>query len=367
MEPGILYAVITVTAGLILAGSAYGIIRWLKKKADFTATRLDDIIIMAVGTPLIIAIIALFGYIALTRFDIFPQSMGGISTGMLINAVFILLIAWIASVFFTNLIRTYGAVIAIRTETDLNRIIPILLITVRYFIWFVVFLLLLANFNIDITALLAAAGIAGIALALAAQDILSNFLGGAIIAIDKPFRIGDRVMVDTFTGDVVNLGPRSTRIKTPDNQIVTIPNSTVTSSVVINYSLPDKTQKIHIPFSVAYGSDMERATGILLAIAHETAEKTPWVLTCPAPSVYFLDMSESGLNGQLILWATSYDCEWQVRDYVIHRIVRRFREEKIEIPFRQLDVWLRKTGQADAGGADASDSHTEKQQVSLPG
>jgi small-conductance mechanosensitive channel len=93
-----------------------------------------------------------------------------------INAVFILLIAWIVSVFFNNLIRTYGAVIAVRTETDLNRMILILLLTVRYLIWFVVFLLLLANFNIDITALLAAAGIAGIALALAAQDLLSNFL-----------------------------------------------------------------------------------------------------------------------------------------------------------------------------------------------
>jgi len=356
MEHGILYAIITITAGLILAGGAYGIIRWLKKKADITENRLDDIIIMAVGTPLIIAIITLFAYIALTRFDIIPQSMGGISTDQLINAVFILLIAWIASVFFNNLIRTYGAVIAVRTETDLNRIIPILLITIRYLIWFVVFLLLLSNFDIDITALLAAAGIAGIAFALAAQDILSNFLGGAIIAIDKPFRIGDRVRVDTFTGDVVNLGPRSTRIKTPDNQIVTIPNSTVTSSVVINYSQPDKTLKIHIPFSVAYGSDMEKATGILLAIAHETAEKTPWVLTCPAPSVYLLELGESSLNGELILWTTNYEYEWQVQDYVNRRIVRRFREEMIEIPFRQVDVWMRKTGRADARGADTPDT-----------
>jgi MscS family membrane protein len=127
----------------------------------------------------VVAIIVLSAYIALTSFDIIPQSMGGISTGQVINAVFILLIAWIVSVFFNNLIRTYGAVIAVRTETDLNRMILILLLTVRYLIWFVVFLLLLANFNIDITALLAAAGIAGIALALAAQDILGNFLGGA--------------------------------------------------------------------------------------------------------------------------------------------------------------------------------------------
>jgi small-conductance mechanosensitive channel len=127
--------------------------------------------------------------------------------------------------------------------------------------------------------------------------------------------------------------------------------------VVINYSAPDKTLKTRIPFSVAYGSDTEKATAILLAIAHETAEKTPWVLACPAPSVYFLEMGESGLNGQLILWTQSYEFEWQVRNNVIRRIVRRFREEKIEIPFRQVDVRIRNTGQADVGG-DAPDNRT---------
>lgn len=341
MDPGILYAAITIAAGLVLAGVAYGIIRWLKKRAEKTETPLDDIILMAVGTPLVIAIIALSFYFALTRFDIIPKSVGGFSTSQVINAVFILLAAWIASVFFQNLIRTYGAVIAERTETDLNRLIPILLVTVRYLIWFVVFLLLLANFTIDITALLAAAGIAGIALALAAQDILSNFMGGAIIAIDKPFRIGDRIRIDTFFGDVVALGPRSTRIRTLDNKMVTIPNATVTKGVVINYAMPNNTLKIRIPFSVAYGSDMERVTEILLEIAREAAEKTSWVITDPAPCVYFREFGESGLNGQLTLWANNYDYEWEVQDWVNRRIARRFREERIEMPFRQVDIWMR--------------------------
>ncbi|MCK9590384.1 MAG: mechanosensitive ion channel [Methanoregula sp.] len=341
MDHGILYAVITLAAGLVLGCITYGIIRWLKKKADTTETRLDDIILMAVGTPLVIAVIALSAYIALTRFDIIPESMGGISTVQVINAVFILLGAWIASVFLQNLIHTYGAVIAEKTETDLNRLIPILLMMVRYLIWFVVFLLLLAVFQVDITPFLAGAGIAGIALALAAQDILGNFLGSAIIAIDKPFRIGDRVRIDTFFGDVISLGPRSTRIKTLDNQIVTIPNSTVTQGVVINYAMPNRTLKIHIPFSVAYGSDIEKVTKILLDIASDAAEKTSWVMTDPAPSVYFLELGESSLNGRLLLWTYYYDYEWDVKDWVNRRIARRFKEEKIEIPFRQLDIWMR--------------------------
>ncbi|MDD1684179.1 MAG: mechanosensitive ion channel [Methanoregula sp.] len=341
MDPGIVYAAITIAAGLVLAGIAYGILRRLKQTARASETRLDDIILLAVGTPLVVAIIALSAYVALTRFDIVPGSMAGISTSQAINAVFILLMAWIASVFFSNLIRTYGTVIAERTETDLNRLVPTLLVSVRYLIWFVAFLLLLKNFDIDITALLAAAGIAGIALALAAQDILSNFLGGAIIAFDKPFRVGDRIRIDTFFGDVVIIGGRSTRIKTLDNKVVTIPNSTITKGVVTNYSQPDATLKIRIPFSVAYGSDMDRVTEILMDIVREAADNTPWVVTDPAPSVYFRKFGESGLVGKLTLWTNHYDHEWEVQDWVNRRIARRFAQEHIEMPFRQVDVWMR--------------------------
>jgi small-conductance mechanosensitive channel len=144
----------------------------------------------------------------------------------------------------------------------------------------------------------------------------------------------------------MSIGLRSTRIKTLDNQIVTVPNAKVTSSVVINYAMPDLTMKVRIPFSVAYGSDMEKVKGILLAIAREAAEKTGWVITDPAPSVYFLEFGESVLTGQLILWTNNYDYSWDVQDWVNSRIARRFADEKIEIPFRQVDVRVRNTGGA---------------------
>jgi len=345
MDHSFLYAAITVAAGLVLAGVAHIVIRWLKKKAEATDTMMDDIILKAVGTPLIVAIIALSVYIALTGFDIIPESMSWLITDQVINAVFILFGAWIVSVFSYNLIRTYGTLVAEKTDTDLgDRLLPILEIAARYLIWFVAILLILANFKIDITPLLAGAGIGALALALAAQDILSNFLGGAIITMDKPFRIGDRVKIDTFFGDVVSIGPRSTRIKSMDNQIVTFPNSKVTSTVVINYAMPDMKLKVRIPFSVAYGSDMVRVKEILLTIAREAAEKTAWVITDPAPSVYFLEFGESSLNGQLILWTNNYDYVWDVQDYVNSHIARRFADEKIEIPFRQVDVRLRSPG-----------------------
>lgn len=343
MIEDLIYAAITVALGFIIAGIAWGIIWWLKKKAEQTTTHLDDIILMAVGTPLVIWIVLLSIYIAVTQSGLVPENLGRFSTGQIINAIFILLAAWALSAFFTTLIRTYGTLLAERTEADLDRIIHILLIVVKYVIWFAVFLILLHIFEIDITALLAAAGIAGIAVALAAQDIIGNFFAGIVIATDKPFRLGDRVRIDTFFGDVVGLGARSTRIRTMDSQIVTIPNSKVTSNVVINYSMPDTTLKVRIPFSVAYGTDMDKVTEILLAIARDAMEKTPWVLPEPAPAVFLREFGESGLNGQLTLWINEYSQQWETENWINREILKRFRAGGIEIPFRQIDIRMRQT------------------------
>jgi small-conductance mechanosensitive channel len=101
--------------------------------------------------------------------------------------------------------------------------------------------------------------------------------------------------------------------------------------------------KVRVPFSVAYGTDISHVKKILLEIAHEAAEKTSWVILDPSPSVYFLEFGESSLNGQLILWTNNYDNLWDVQDFINCRIDERFRNEKIEIPFRQVDVRMRDT------------------------
>jgi len=343
--PGYFHAAVTVLAGLILAGTAHFVVRWLKKKADNTETQIDNILLEALGGPLVVGIIAVSVYAALTRFDIVPESLSWLITEQIITSVFILLGAWICSAFSYNFIRIYGTVIAEKTKTDLDdRLIPLLEIAAKYLIWFIAFLLILATFNVDITPFLAGAGIAGIAVALAAQDLLSNFFGGAIITMDKPFVIGDRIRFDDYFGDIVSIGPRSTRLKTLDNQIVTIPNSKITSNIVVNYAQPDIKLKVRIPFSVAYGSNMPRVKKILLEVAREAQTKTTWVLSDPTPSVYFLEFGESSLNGQLLLWTNNYDNSWDVQDYVNSRIDERFQKEGIEIPFKQVDIHVRTGG-----------------------
>ncbi len=343
MDTGIFYAGLTIIVGLVAAGIAHIVIRHLVKRASQTKSPLDDIVLAAIGRPLVVTILAGSVYIALTRFKILPGTVAGFAIEQYVNAFFILIGAWIASSFSYNLLRTYGSAVAEKTETDIDdRLLPVLEIIAKYVIWFAALLMILATFNINITPLLAGAGIAGLAIALAAQDIIGNFFGGAIITIDKPFKIGDRIQFDKYFGDIVSIGPRSTRLKTLDNQIVSIPNSKITSNVVVNFAQPDIKMKVRIPFSVAYGTDMSRVKQILLGIARRAETGTGWVLSDPAPSVYFLEFGESGLNGQLILWTNNYDNTWDVQDHINSRIYEVFTEEGIEIPFRQVDVWMRK-------------------------
>ncbi len=159
--------------------------------------------------------------------------------------------------------------------------------------------------------------------------------------MDKPFAVNDRIKIDTYLGDVISIGPRSTRIKTMDYQLVTIPNSKVSSSIVVNYAMPDVRLKIKVPVSAAYGSDVKRVKEILIEIGHEAAARSEYVLSDPAPSVYFLEFGESSLNFMLVIWAKAFNLAWDVQDYVNTRVNERFAEEGIEIPFPQMDVHMR--------------------------
>ncbi|MEN6609448.1 MAG: mechanosensitive ion channel domain-containing protein [Methanoregulaceae archaeon] len=338
-----LYELVTILSGILLAAAAFIIIRWLKKKAALTPSQLDDIILDSIGTPMIVIILLTSAYIAFTAFGPMPQLLQNALSDQLVSAVYIVIVAWITSGFFTKVIGTYGKQFAEKTESDLDdRMMTFLEKMIKYVIWFIAFLLILYTFRIDITPFLAGAGIAGLALALAAQEVLSNFFGGVVITLDKPFKVGDRVKVNEYFGDVIEVGPRSTRIQTLDYQIVSIPNATITSNVVVNYAMPDQKIKVRIPVSVAYGTDMQSVKDLLLAIAREAASVTSWVLSDPAPSVYFLEFGESSLNLQLILWADAYENAWEVQDYVNMRIDGEFRKQGIEIPFRQVDVHMRR-------------------------
>jgi small-conductance mechanosensitive channel len=343
MEIGLLYAVITIIAGLVIAGIARSIVKWLKKYAENTETEWDDIIITAIGTPVQIGIIAVSVYVALRYFGAVPDQYAWVISDKILNSIYILIGTWIVSSLVNDAITIYGHKLAAKTEGDWDdRLIEFLELAAKYLIWFLGITLILINLEINITPFLAGAGIAGLAFALAAQDIISNFFGGAIITVDKPFRVGDRIKVDNFYGDVIHIGPRSTRLKTLDYQIVTIPNSKLTSNYIVNYAEPDQKLRVTIPVSVAYGTDIQKVKKILLEIADDVVAKTEYLLGDPKPKVFFMEFGDSSLKFILYVWAKAYNLPDEVRDSINSRIDQRFRDEGIDIPFPQMEIRMKK-------------------------
>jgi MscS family membrane protein len=338
-----MYAAGTIIFGVLLALIARWVVGWLKARADETETQLDDIIIAAIGTPVQVAIVVIAVYFAISRFGILPENLQWILDPRYVTAFYIVIIAWILSSFIHDIMMIYGHKLASISEGDWDdRLVELLVLVSKYVIWFAALMAILSVFEVNITPFLAGAGIAGLAVALAAQDIISNFFGGAIITVDKPFKVGDRIKVDTYYGDVISIGPRSTRLKTLDYQIVTIPNNKITTNIVINYAEPDQKLRIVIPVTAAYGSDPKKVKEVLLDIAHNTIKKTEYLLNDPAPKVFFVEFQDSSLKFILYVWARKYNLPDEVKDAINIQIAERFATEGIEIPFPQMEVRLKK-------------------------
>jgi MscS family membrane protein len=337
------YAAATVVFGVLIALIARFAVNWLNTKAGETETKWDDIIIAAIGTPVQVAIVVVAIYLAISRFGILPSGLQWILDPRFVTAFYIVIGAWIISSFLHDIIVIYGHDLAAQSEGDWDdRLVELLELVVKYVVWFAALMAILSIFEVNITPFLAGAGIAGLAVALAAQDIISNFFGGAIITVDKPFKIGDRIKVDTYYGDVISIGPRSTRLKTLDYQIVTIPNNKITTNIIINYAEPDQKLRITLPISVACGSNPKQVKEILLDIAQNTIKNTGYLLEEQAPKAFFLEFQDSNLKFILYVWARKYNLPDEVKDSINIQIAERFAAEGIEIPFPQMEVRLKK-------------------------
>ncbi len=205
-----------------------------------------------------------------------------------------------------------------------------------------IFLMLAGLFwiwNINLTPIFASAGVAGIAIALAAKDTLANFFGGISLFLDKVYRVGDYVIIDNNErGEVVEIGIRSTRVITRDDVLVNIPNSIMAASKIINESAPYPQYRVKIPVGVAYGSDLDLAESVLLDIA----SKDDKIVNQPFPRVRVRTLADSSVNLELLVWVQDPRDRGVLTHHLLKEIHQRFAEENLHIPFPQLDVHLDK-------------------------
>jgi small-conductance mechanosensitive channel len=194
---------------------------------------------------------------------------------------------------------------------------------------------LLALWGIEITPLLGAAGVAGIAVGFAAKDTVANFFGGIALYFDDTYKLGDYVVLDTGdAGTVVKVGVRSTTLLTRDEVLVTVPNSVLNASRIINESAPQRRKRTRVAVGVAYGTDLDRFEELVL----DVAEAESLVLSSPKPRMRFRQFGDSALEYELLCWVASPTRARRAQHELNREIYRRLNEAGIEIPYPKRDV-----------------------------
>ena len=219
-----------------------------------------------------------------------------------------------------------------RTVTLFDNLAKVVIFGAGIYIFFLIW-------RIDMTAWLASAGIAGIAIGFAAKDTLSNLFSGVFIIADAPYKVGDYVVLDKAgRGKVTHIGLRSTRILTRDDIEVTVPNSIIGNSTIINQSGGHhEKMRIRLKIGVAYGSDVDQVCEIL----EQTAVNEPLVCESPEPRVRFRQFGASSLDFELLFWVDNPEERGRVLHEMNTKVYKSLQNANIEIPYSKQDLYIK--------------------------
>lgn len=328
----IFVSVVAASATFIARGIAFSI---LHKWDQRVATRIGEIIIKAVRVPSFYWCAAVGGYVGIIVSGMPDNYAWYLDKAIHVTLIlsFTIAVANLTGKIFRNYIQksdlplpTTGLAYALLKGT----------------IYLIGLLIMLGVLGISIAPLITALGVGGLAVALALQDTLANLFAGIHILVEKSIRVGDHVRLESgLEGRVDDITWRTTRIKMMTNSMVVIPNKNLSQSVVINYSLPSKMITLIIHIGVGYEVSPETTEKILQEEADRAIAEIAGLLPDSKPIVRLVSFGESSIDFTLSCDIQEYTYQQSVQHELRKRILRRFKEEGIEIPFPHRTVYIK--------------------------
>jgi len=365
------------SAGLAIAGAVGWLLaRWLLRRVhrhvtSRTATEVDDHLVRLLRSVVSISIVMFVLWRIAGIWEAQLLSRGLVGT-------WIVILSFPLATFVSSMLEIFEERVAPRTDTQLDdTALPLINKMIRFVVVAMGVVLALSELGIDITPFVAGAGVAGVAVSLAAKDTLSNLIAGILLIVDRPFQVGDRIELwqtptETGTwGDVVEIGLRATKIRNPDNLIFVVPNNEIMRRDIVNYTASGNHIRVRIPIDIAYDADAHKAKEIVRRIAAETegVEETP------EPRVIIRRFGESGVALELRVWIAEARRRRAVGDSITDRVKHAFDEEGIEIPYPKRDLYIRSGPDGEHGhaalaaraaGRDADPSAEPSRERALP-
>lgn len=309
------------------------VIYWVFKKfvrifTSKTKTSLDDIVVDMVEEPAVFVVVVMGVWFALKSLTL-PETMTTIISNSY-QVIIALLVGWLLSRLFDALYREYMIPLAEKTENDLDdQLMPIVSKGVKMIIWVMAIIIGLNNAGYDVAALIAGLGIGGLALAMAAKDTVSNIFGGFTIFADQPFKINDRIKIAGYDGVVTEIGVRSTRLKTLEGRIVTMPNSKFADAPVENISW-EPSRKVKITLGLTYDTTPEKmqlAMDLLSQIS-EANQQTEEKVT-----IGFTDFGDFSMNIMFIYYICKGEDIMNTQTAINMEILKKFNDAGLEFAF----------------------------------
>jgi MscS family membrane protein len=331
----IIVSILILVGAIVIGKLLYWLIgTFAKSLAARTKSGLDDILIDKLEEPIVYGIVILGFYWGFTRLH-FNESVDSFFANVFM-ILFILNVTWLIARVIDSLIEEYIVPIVTKSESDLDdQLLPILRKTIKAVLWIFGIVIALSNSGFDVAALIAGLGIGGLALALAAQDTVKNIFGGIMVFLDKPFKIKDRIKVNGMDGVVEEIGVRSTRLRTLEGRLITIPNGQFSDNAVENVSL-EPTRKVNISLGLTYDTtpeQMENAMNIIKDIIKANSKVEDDAL------VAFNAWGDFAMGIQVIYYISSPDFIFSAQSEINLEILKLFNAEGLEFAFPTQTIY----------------------------